>query len=94
MYTIKKAPPYKVKKAYKIKTDVDEYPNDYLIYSAENAGKAKYKVITDLMNAGYRKPTFSWIKSCLRAPEYDTVAANEHGCIAWVNGSSNWRTLP
>ena len=81
-----------LKKAYKIKTDADEYSTDYAIYSAENAGKAKYNVVTDLENAGYRKPTFSWIKSCVRAPEYDTLANNNHGCIAWLNGNKHWQT--
>jgi hypothetical protein len=77
--------------AFKIKTKADEFGTDFVIYSAKSAGKAKYNVITDLMNAGYREPTFSWITSCVREPTYDLLASTNQGCIAWENGNRHWQ---
>jgi hypothetical protein len=69
------------RKAYKIVTDINDY-GGYGIYSAESSGRAKTMVVNGLREA-YYEATYSWIKSCKRAYNYDCLADKYSGCVAW-----------
>jgi len=76
------------RKAYKISTKAHN-EGGYCIVSARSAGEAKSMIISDMQDA-YDKPTYSWIISCRRAPEYDDLAHQWKGCIAWHDYGENW----
>jgi hypothetical protein len=82
--------PKNTKKAYKIVTNINE-PGEWMVYSAETDGKAKTMCVNAMRDV-YKKANYSWIKSCLRIPEYDSMAEKGKGCIAWKLLSSDLRT--
>ena len=76
-------------KAYKIKTKARS-ENSYSVYVAENAGRAKTKVVQSMSDV-YDGVDYSWITSCRRAPEFDHLANGRLECVAWVDGNERWQ---
>lgn len=75
--------------AYKIVTTIDE-KNGFGIYISPNAGRAKTRAVF-AMRDSYSKATYSWIKFCRRAPEFDYLESRGSGCVAWTDGHENWQ---
>ena len=76
-------------KAYKIETNAHL---GFTVYVAENAGRAKTKVIYHL-GEFFQGVDYSWITSCHRAPEFDYLAnrENEDQCVAWKHAGERWQ---
>lgn len=77
-------------KAYKIVIDWDEYA-EYHIYSAPTASKAKSMFMSNLRAVYGDYVNFNLISSCRRAPEYDALAKQLGGCIAWKSRHEQWQ---
>ena len=76
-------------KAYKITTVLHE-PGEYMVYSAENASKAK-NTILKLMKWANPFARYQWITSCTRHPTVDALAEQyPDQCIISFHNETIW----